>query len=89
MGLIVLRRVNRPMPPTAILAAGAASRHTAQNVNEIGKIAAGLAPEAPILQGVNPVVAGSLIESSFALFIAGVQVRDDTSRNSNIMNKVC
>lgn len=89
MGLIVLRRVHPTMPPTAILAAGAASRHTAQNVNEIGNIAAGLAPDAPILQSVNPVIAGSLIESSFALFIAGVQVRNDTSRNSHIMNKVC
>jgi hypothetical protein len=64
------------MPPAATVAAGIAARQTAFYANQIGRICAAIAPNATKVTQVPAVVGAGLIECSFALFIAGVQVRD-------------
>lgn len=72
--LITCHRVHPSMPPAAMVAAGIAARQTASFANEIGRIAAGIAPDCSRTTEVSPGVGAGLIESSFCLFIAGVQV---------------
>ena len=75
MALIVCHRSHPSMPPAAMMAAGMAARQTAFFANEVGRIAAGIAPYCSSASQVTPGVGAGLIESSFCLFIAGVQVR--------------
>lgn len=72
--LITCHRVHPSMPPAAMVAAGIAARQTASFANELGRIAAGIAPDCSRTAQVSPGVGAALIESSFCLFIAGVQV---------------
>jgi hypothetical protein len=74
MGLIACHRAHPSMPPAAMVAAGIAARQTASFANEIGRIAAGIAPDCSITTQVNPTVGAALIESSTCLFVSGVQV---------------
>ena len=74
MALIACHRVHPAMPPAAMMAAGIAARQTASFANELGRIAAGLAPHCSTTEKVSPGVGGALIESATCLFVAGVQV---------------
>lgn len=74
MGLICLHRAHPSMPPAGIIAAGVAARQTAFFANQIGRITAGVAPESLTAVHVNPGVGAGLIELTFCLFVAGVQV---------------
>jgi len=57
------------------MAAGIAARQTASFANELGRIAAGIAPDCSSTTQVNPTVGAALIESSTCLFVSGVQVQ--------------
>ena len=74
MGLIVCHRAHPSMPPAAMMAAGIAARQTASFANELGRIAAGIAPDCSRTTQVNPTVGAALLESTACLFVAGVQV---------------
>ncbi|RDW92157.1 hypothetical protein BP5796_01551 [Coleophoma crateriformis] len=82
MGLIACHRAHPSMPPAAMMAAGVAARQTAPFANEIGRIAAGIAPDcnSPTVTQVNPGIGAAIIESSMPLFIAGVQYQDSAQR---------
>lgn len=75
MGLIVLYRSLPSMPPVAMAAAGIAAQQTAPWANEIARIAAGLCEDLNSQRSVSMLVGAACIESSFCLFVAGVQVR--------------
>ncbi len=77
MGLIVLYRAHPSMPPVAMIAAGMAAKQTAPYANQIGRIAAGLAEDCAHVTAVSTIVGAVFMESSFPLFVAGVQVRTD------------
>jgi hypothetical protein len=74
MGLIACHRSHPSMPPAAMMAAGIAAKQTASFANELGRIAAGIAPDCSMTTQVNPNVGAALIESSTCLFVSGVQV---------------
>lgn len=74
MGLIHLYRAHPRMPPAAMQAAAIAEQDTSTFANQIGRIAAGLSEDTAKLLDVNPLSAAAFIESSFCLFVAGVQV---------------
>lgn len=74
MALIVCHRAHPSMPPAAMMAAGMAAKQTAFFANQLGRIAAGIAPHCSSASQVTPGVGAGLIETSFCLFIAGVQV---------------
>jgi hypothetical protein len=84
MGLIACHRAHPSMPPAAMIAAGIAARQTAHIANEIGRIAAGIAPECSSATQVSPLVGAGLIESAVALFIAAVQYQDPSQRTWTI-----
>ena len=79
MALITCHRVHPSMPPAAMMAAGIAARNTETFANEVGRISAGILPKVGMSKQVGPGVGAALIESSIALFIAGVQVRSTPS----------
>lgn len=74
MGLIILHRAHPSMPPAPLTAASLTASKTSTFGNEIGRIAAGIASVEQNIE-VDPGKAGALIESSFALFVAGIMVR--------------
>jgi len=74
MGLICLYRAHPSMPPAAMMAAGRAARDTAPMARDIGRIAAGLSDEISNITEISTLVGAAFIESSFCLFVAGVQV---------------
>lgn len=74
MGMIVLHRSHPSMPPVAMMAAGRAAQDTGRYAMEIGRIAAGLEEHVPQLEEISTLVGAAFIESSFCLFVAGVQV---------------
>jgi hypothetical protein len=74
MGLILCHRCHPTMPPAATVAAGLTARQTALYANEIGRISAAIAPQASHMPQVSTGVGAGLIECTFGLFIAGVQV---------------
>lgn len=74
LALIALYRAHPSMPPAAMMAAGIAARQTGSFANELGRIAAGIAPDCVRIQEVTPAVGGALIETTMGLFVAGVQV---------------
>jgi hypothetical protein len=85
MGLILCHRAHPSMPPAAMMAAGVAARETAYFANEIGRIAAGIAPNSSVMAHVHTGVGAGLIESTFALFVAGIQVREPNSNPSAVI----
>jgi hypothetical protein len=74
MGLIHLYRSRPSMPPAAMQAAGMAAPSTAGYAIQIGRIAAGLTDDCSNQRDVSTTLAAALIESSFCLFVAAVQV---------------
>jgi hypothetical protein len=74
MGLILLHRAHPSMPPAAMAAVGLAARHTGDYANHIGRIAAAIAPNASEIQQVSTGIGAALMEGSFSLFVAAVQV---------------
>jgi hypothetical protein len=74
MALIACHRAHPSMPPAATVAAGIAARQTASFANELGRIAAGIAPDCSMTTQVSPGVGAALMESATCLFVAGVQV---------------
>ena len=82
-GLIVLRRAHPSMPPAAMMAAGVAASQTASHANTIGRICAGIYPTHAAHQ-LNPSHGAALIESTIALFFAGVQFVEPAQRGWTI-----
>lgn len=80
MGLIACHRAHPDMPPAAMMAAGFAARQTASMANELGRVAAGIAPDCSMTTQVSPGVGAGLIESATCLFISGVQYQDAGQR---------
>ncbi|KAB8303416.1 hypothetical protein EYC80_004843 [Monilinia laxa] len=80
MALISCHRSHPSMPPAAMVAAGMAARKTAFFANEIGRIAAGIAPDLSMTTQVNPGVGAALVESSTCLFLSGIQYQDADQR---------
>jgi hypothetical protein len=74
MGLIACHRSHPSMPPASMVAAGIMKRQTEWYANELGRIAAGIAPDCAVRDGVNPGVGAALIESSTCLFVSAIQV---------------
>lgn len=74
MALIACHRAHPSMPPAAMMAAGIAARQTAFFANQVGRIAAGIAPDSSMTAEVGSSVGAALMESSTSLFVAGVQV---------------
>jgi hypothetical protein len=74
MGLIFCYRAHPSMPPASMVAAGIMRKSTEYYANQIGRIAAGIAPECSFSTQVNPSVGAALIESSTCLFVSAVQV---------------
>jgi len=76
MGWVVLHRSHPAMPPVAMIAAGMAAEKTAPYSKQIGRIAAGLvADDCTTVTAVSTLVGAAFIESSFPIFVAGIQVR--------------
>ena len=82
MGLIACHRAHPSMPPAAMMAAGIAARQTGQMANELGRIAAGIAPEIDVStkKTVSPTIGAGLIESTAPLFVAAIQYQDPAQR---------
>lgn len=74
MGLICLQRAHPSMPPAPLEAVGMAARDTAKWATKIARIAIGMMEDPSKLEDIRTVYAASLIESTFCLFVAGVQV---------------
>ncbi|KAL1836406.1 hypothetical protein VTJ49DRAFT_5172 [Mycothermus thermophilus] len=81
MGLIVLYRSHPSMPPLAVAAAGMSAHQTGKWANEIARIAAGLHEDTTHVSAVSTLVGAAFIESSFPLFVAGVQFQDIDQRH--------
>lgn len=86
---IILMRCHPSMPPAAMMAAGVAAPLTKQYAEEIGRIAAGIVPNAAPdyymgLTGppepLNPSLGATLIESTMPCFFAGIQLQDHKQR---------
>lgn len=74
MGLICCHRSHPSMPPATMVAAGIMRKNTEYYANQLGRIAAGIAPDCHASAEVNTSVGGALIESSTCLFISAIQV---------------
>ncbi|CAL3965201.1 unnamed protein product [Diplocarpon coronariae] len=81
MGLIACYRAHPDMPPAAMMAAGITACQTAGYANQIGRIAAGIAPDLSMTTEVSPSVGAALIESSTCLFVSAVQYQDPAQRD--------
>ncbi|KAK0714644.1 hypothetical protein B0H67DRAFT_644487 [Lasiosphaeris hirsuta] len=81
MGLIVLYRSQPSMPPVAMAAAGMAAQQTAPWANEIARIAAGVCEDLNNVNAVSPLIGAACIESSFCLFVSGIQFRSVDQRH--------
>jgi len=80
LGLIVCHRSHPSMPPAAMMAAGLTAKQTAFFAVEICRIAGGISPDVSTAEYVNISVGAGLMESSFGLFVAGVQMQDPLQR---------
>ncbi|QUC16986.1 uncharacterized protein UV8b_01227 [Ustilaginoidea virens] len=80
MGLIHLYRSRPNMPPAAMQAAGMAAPSTAGYAIQIGRIAAGLTDDCSQKREISTTLAAALIESSFCLFVAAVQLQENSQR---------
>lgn len=74
MGFIHLYRSHPSMPPVAMRAAGLMAQKTAGFALKIGRIAFGLAADCSEYAEINTYLGAALIESSFCVFVAGIQV---------------
>ncbi|KAM0524682.1 hypothetical protein ACHAPE_000781 [Trichoderma viride] len=74
MGFIHLFRSHPSMPPVAMRAAGLMAQKTAGFALKIGRIAFGLAADCSEYAEINTYLGAALIESSFCVFVAGIQV---------------
>jgi hypothetical protein len=79
MACIILERAHPYMPPAAMMAAGVASRQTAEFAQQIGKIIGGIVPP-EMGPDLSPNLGACLCECSLPLFFAGVQYQDPTQR---------
>ena len=73
-GIIACTRANPSMPPAATMASTMAASQTEFAANEVGRIAAGIAPDLRGVSQVNPGVGAALIGCAPCLLVAGVQV---------------
>ncbi|UKZ47421.1 hypothetical protein TrVGV298_001639 [Trichoderma virens] len=80
MGFIHLYRSHPSMPPVAMRAAGLMAKKTAGFALRIGQIASGLAADCSEYTVINTYLGAALIESSFCVFVAGVQYNDTRQR---------
>ncbi|KAH6607453.1 hypothetical protein Trco_003766 [Trichoderma cornu-damae] len=80
MGFIHLYRSHPSMPPVAMRAAGLTAEKTAGFALKIGQIAAGLAIDCSEYTEINTYLGAALIESSFCVFVAGVQYNGTAQR---------
>jgi len=81
MGLVTLHRAHPSMPPVAMIAAGMAAPKTALYAYLIARIAAGLHEDTQTVTAVSTLVGAAFIESSFCLFVAGIQFRETPQRH--------
>jgi len=84
MALIACYRAHPSMPPAAMMAAGISARQTAFFASELGRIAAGIAPDCSMTAQVNPSIGAALIESCQPLFVSGVQYQNAEQRSWTI-----
>ncbi|CZT43768.1 related to UPC2-regulatory protein involved in control of sterol uptake [Rhynchosporium secalis] len=84
MGLITCYRCHPSMPPAAIMAAGITARQTGVFAIQLGRIAAGIAPDLSMAAEVNPGVGAALIESSTCMFVSSIQLQDASHRSWTI-----
>ncbi|PBP21064.1 hypothetical protein BUE80_DR008087 [Diplocarpon rosae] len=84
MGLVACYRAHPDMPPAAMMAAGITARQTAGYANQVGRIAAGIAPDLSMITEVSPSVGAALIESSTCIFVSAVQYVDPAQRDWTI-----
>ncbi|KAL7822900.1 hypothetical protein V8C26DRAFT_191316 [Trichoderma gracile] len=80
MGFIHLYRSHPSMPPVAMRAAGMTANKTAGFALKIGQIASGLAADCSEYTEINTYLGAALIESSFCVFVAGIQYSDTAQR---------
>ncbi|OBT61541.1 hypothetical protein VE03_08886 [Pseudogymnoascus sp. 23342-1-I1] len=80
MGLIVCHRSHPSMPPSAMMAAGIGAQQTGLFANMIGRISAGITADTSTATRINIGTGAALNDSSFALFVAGVQIQDQAQR---------
>ncbi|QYS93483.1 Zn(2)-C6 fungal-type domain-containing protein [Trichoderma simmonsii] len=80
MGFIHLYRSHPSMPPVAMRAAGLMAKKTAGFALKIGQIASGLAADCSEYAVINTYLGAALIESSFCVFVAGVQYNETRQR---------
>ncbi|KAM0249385.1 hypothetical protein ACHAQJ_009060 [Trichoderma viride] len=80
MGFIHLYRSHPSMPPVAMRAAGLMAKKTAVFALKIGQIAFGLAADCSEYGEINTYLGAALIESSFCVFVAGIQYNDTAQR---------
>lgn len=82
-GRIITARIHPSMPPAAMMAAGVAAAQTKEWAQLVGRVCAGLQPT-NVATELNPSLGAALIESSLALFFAGIQYRDAGQRGWTI-----
>ncbi|KAL7919210.1 fungal-specific transcription factor domain-containing protein [Trichoderma austrokoningii] len=80
MGFIHLYRSHPSMPPVAMRAAGLMAKETAGFALKIGQIAYGLAADCSEYAEINTYLGAALIESSFCVFVAGIQYKETAQR---------
>ncbi|KAM0458157.1 hypothetical protein ACHAPV_001530 [Trichoderma viride] len=80
MGFIHLYRSHPSMPPVAMRAAGLMAKKTAGFALKIGQIAFGLAADCSGHAEINTYLGAALIESSFCVFVAGIQYKETAQR---------
>ncbi|EHK43093.1 hypothetical protein TRIATDRAFT_34316 [Trichoderma atroviride IMI 206040] len=80
MGFIHLYRSHPSMPPVAMRAAGQMAKKTAGFAQKIGQIAFGLAADCSEYANINTYLGAALIESSFCVFVAGIQYKETAQR---------
>lgn len=73
MGMIVLQRSHPSMPPAPWKRLDLLP-HKRQHANQIGRIAAGLTDDSSQLIQISTLLGAAFIESSFCLFVGGIQV---------------
>lgn len=80
MGLIVWHRAHPSQLPSAMVAAGMTAHETGKYANIIGRIAAGIGPDANTANTVAIATGSGLNDAVFSLFVAGVQYQDSAQR---------
>lgn len=80
MGLVVWHRAHPSQLPSAMVAAAMTAHQTNKYANIIGRIAAGMAPDARTTTTVAISTGSGLNDSVFSLFVAGVQYQDPAQR---------